>query len=71
MKKNLSDSAIQLFREIVRQAPERSTFRYHLAMALAQKGNKVEAKKELEMALRSKPDREEEAKIKELIAKLG
>ncbi len=40
-------------------------------MALAQKGNKVEAKKEFETALRSKPDRGEEVKIKELMAKLG
>jgi tetratricopeptide (TPR) repeat protein len=71
MKKNLSDSAIQLFREIVRQDPNRSTFRYHLGMALAQKGNKVEAKRELDTALTKKPDREEEAKIRELMAKLG
>ena len=33
--------------------------------------NKVEAKKELDTALTKKPDREEEAKIRDLMAKLG
>lgn len=40
-------------------------------MALAGKGNKPEAKKALEAALRSKPRPEEETKIRELMARLG
>jgi tetratricopeptide (TPR) repeat protein len=71
IKKNLSDSAITIFRELVRQEPERATFHYHLAMALAQKGDKPQAKKELDAALRGKPSKDEEQKIRELIAKLG
>jgi predicted Zn-dependent protease len=71
IKKNLSDNAINIFKELVRQEPDKSTFRYHLAMALAQKGDKPAAKKELEAALKSKPAKDEEQKIRELLAKVS
>ncbi len=71
IRKNLSDSAIGIFRELVRKDPERAVYRYHLAMALAQKGDKASAKKELETALRSKPTKDEEKQIRELIAKVS
>jgi tetratricopeptide (TPR) repeat protein len=71
IKKNLSDSAILIFQELVKNEPERATYRYHYAMALFQKGDKVSAKRELEAALRAKPQKEEEAKIRDLMAKLG
>jgi tetratricopeptide (TPR) repeat protein len=71
IKKNLSDSAIGIFRDLVEKQPEHSTYRYHLAMALFQKGDRISAKKELETALRNKPSRDEEAKIRDLMAKLG
>lgn len=71
IKKNLSDSAIQIFREAVTKHPERAIFRYHLAMALAQKGDKPQAKKELETALRNNPNKDEETKIRKLLADLG
>jgi tetratricopeptide (TPR) repeat protein len=71
IKKNLSDSAILVFQELVKNEPERATYRYHYAMALYQKGDKVSAKRELEAALRAKPQKDEEAKIRDLMAKLG
>jgi tetratricopeptide (TPR) repeat protein len=71
LKKNLSDSAIDIFRDLVTKAPKHSTYRYHLGMALAQKGDKTNALKELNEALKASPARDEAAKIKELIAKLG
>ena len=71
IKKNLSDSAILIFQELVKNEPERATYRYHYAMALLQKGDKVSAKRELEAALRSKPQKDEEVKIRDLMAKLG
>ncbi|HET8548534.1 MAG TPA: tetratricopeptide repeat protein [Bryobacteraceae bacterium] len=71
IKKNLHDSAIGLYRELIRTNPQNATFQYHLAMALASKGNKPEARKALEAALKNKPARNEEAKIRELMAKLG
>jgi Tfp pilus assembly protein PilF len=55
----------------VKNEPERATYRYHYAMALYQKGDKVSAKKELETALRSKPQKDEEGKIRDLMAKIG
>jgi hypothetical protein len=40
-------------------------------MALYQKGDRVQARKELQIALQKKPSKEEEAQIRELIGKLG
>jgi Flp pilus assembly protein TadD len=71
IKKNLYDNAIQLYRPLVAQAPGNATFRYHLGMALSQKGDKIAARKELEAALRNRPSKEEEGKIRELMAKIG
>ena len=71
IKKNLSDPAISIFRELVRLEPDRSTYYYHLAMALAQKGDKPAAKKALESALRKQPAKDEEQKIRELLLKVS
>ncbi len=71
IKKNLSDSAISIFKELIRVEPDRSTYHYHLAMALAQKGDKPAAKKELEAALRKQPAKDEEQKIRELLLKVS
>lgn len=71
IKKNLADSAIGVLKDLVEKEPDRATYRYHLAVALAQKGDKAQARKECEAALRSKPDKDEEAKIRELISKLS
>ncbi|HYP04813.1 MAG TPA: tetratricopeptide repeat protein, partial [Bryobacteraceae bacterium] len=71
IKKNLADSAIVIFRDLVKNEPDRAMYRYHYAMALYQKGDKASAKKELEAALRAKPAKDEEGKIRDLMAKLG
>lgn len=71
IKKNLPDSAVTLFRELIQKNPNRATFRYHLAMALFQKGDKVQAKRECEAALRFDPNPQEEAGIRELMTKLS
>jgi tetratricopeptide (TPR) repeat protein len=71
IKKNLSDSAIQIFQELITKNPEKATYHYHLAMALFQKGDKPGAKKSCETALARRPDKDEEARIKELLAKCG
>jgi Flp pilus assembly protein TadD len=70
LKKNLSDNALEIFRNNVSKVPTNSTYRYHLAMALLQKGDKVRAKQELQTALTHNPSKEEEASIKELIARI-
>ncbi|HEX8984237.1 MAG TPA: tetratricopeptide repeat protein [Bryobacteraceae bacterium] len=69
IKKNLSDNAVSIFRDLVTKDPARSTFRYHLAMALYQRGDKPAARKELLGALELKPSSAESAKIKDLIAR--
>ena len=71
IKKNLSDNAIQIFQELVQKYPSQATFRFHLGMALFQKGDKPRAKKELDTALRSTPSKEDEVKIKDLMARIG
>jgi tetratricopeptide (TPR) repeat protein len=70
LKKNMSDNAMEIFQGLVNKAPANSTFRFHLAMAYAQKGDKPRAIKELQQALRSAPPKEEDNKIRDLINKL-
>jgi Flp pilus assembly protein TadD len=71
IKKNLSDNAISIFRELVDKHPERATYQYHLAMAYFQKGDKVAAKKLLQTALTKAPAKQEESKIRDLLAKVS
>jgi tetratricopeptide (TPR) repeat protein len=71
IKKNLSDNAIEIFRDLVTKQPRNSTYRFHLAMALFQKGDKPQARKEAQSALQSKPSPEEAAQIKEFLARLS
>jgi len=70
LKKNLPDNALELFKNNVTKVPTNPTYRYHLAMALYQKGDKANAKQELQKALTNHPSKEEEAHIKELIGKI-
>ncbi|HUQ90654.1 MAG TPA: tetratricopeptide repeat protein [Bryobacteraceae bacterium] len=70
IKKNLSDPAIKIFRELVDKDARNPLYRYHLAMALFQKGDKPSAKKECELALKNSPSREDEVKIKELMGRI-
>ena len=70
LKKNMSDNAMDIFQGLVNQKPENPTYRFHLGMALAQKGDKPKALRELQRALRSNPGKDEETKIKDLISKL-
>jgi Flp pilus assembly protein TadD len=69
--KNLTDDSLRMLRELVAKNPTNPIFHLHLALALYQKGDRPEAKKELETALRNKPNEREQGKIKELLAKVG
>ena len=70
LKKNMSDNAMEIFQALVNQKPDISTYRFHLGMAYAQKGDKPKALAELQRALHSSPGKEEENQIKDLISKL-
>ncbi|MCL6506208.1 MAG: tetratricopeptide repeat protein, partial [Bryobacteraceae bacterium] len=71
IKKNLSDNAIAIYRELIARQPNNPIFRYHYAMALLQKGDKAAARQELQAALRNRPAKEDEGRIRELMAKTG
>ena len=70
LKKNLSDNAIEIFKDLVSKAPNQSTFRFHLGMALYQKGDKPKAIKELNEALKYNPAKDERDKIQQLLTRL-
>ena len=71
IRKNLSDNAIRIFRELTAKHHDNPTYHYHLGMALYQKGDRGGAKQSLQTALSLRPSREEEAKIRELITKVS
>lgn len=71
VKKNLNDGAIQIFDNLIRKYPDQPYYRYHLGVALLQKGDTIRAKNELKIALSHEPSKETAEKIKQLIAKIG
>ncbi len=76
IRKNLTSNAIDLYRDLMAneatsKGAHPATYRYHYGMALAQKGDKTAARRELKTALERKPTAEEITKIKELLGKLG
>ena len=71
LKKQLTDNAVETFKEIVQKQPTHSTYRYHLGMAYAQKGDRLKAIQELREAAKNHPPKDEEDKIKQLLQKLG
>ena len=70
-KKGLNDSAIQIFSRLVKKYPDEPAFRYHLGVALLQKGNAEEAKAEFVIGLSKKPPKDMAEKIKQILSKLG
>jgi tetratricopeptide (TPR) repeat protein len=71
IKKNLTDNAIDTFRTLVVKAPRNPTYHYHYALALLQKGDRENARKECQSALADKPRKQEEDQIRQLMAKVG
>lgn len=71
LKKNLADSAAEIFKDLTGKSPTNATFHYHYAMALAQKGDRAGATRELKLALQNKPRKDEEDRIKELMSKVS
>lgn len=71
LKKKMIDSAIQVFDQLSRKFPNDPIVRMHYGMALIEKGDPARARKELEAALAQQPSREDEARIRELLASVG
>jgi predicted Zn-dependent protease len=70
IRRNLSEEAVRLFQDLVVKEPTNAKFHYHYGMALYQKGDKPATKVELQKALQDKPSKDDEAKIRDLLAKL-
>jgi tetratricopeptide (TPR) repeat protein len=70
LKKGLSDNAVDIFRDLTAKVPANSTYHFHYAMALAQKGDKPAATKQCQLALANKPTKEEESRIRELMTRI-
>jgi tetratricopeptide (TPR) repeat protein len=71
IRKKLTTQAVQVLRDLVARVPDNPSFHLHLGMALYDSGEKQLAKKELEKALEHKPSAAQQAKIKELVARIG
>jgi uncharacterized protein HemY len=69
LKKNLSGDAVDIFKELVAKVPNSSTYRFHLAKAYYQQGDKVRAADECRSALRYNPADYEKNEIQQLLAK--
>ncbi|MDP9170932.1 MAG: tetratricopeptide repeat protein, partial [Acidobacteriota bacterium] len=70
LKKNLTDSAIQILSNVVQKDPQQPVYHYHLGAALFQKGDKAGAKRELQAALVNKPLDKDRQKIAALMSQL-
>jgi tetratricopeptide (TPR) repeat protein len=71
LKKNMSDNAVEIFKDLVNKQPNHSTYHYHLGLAYSQKGDKSRAVEQLREALKNKPAKDEKDKIEQLITRLG
>ena len=71
VRKNLTDEALRLTRELVSKQPNNPVYHYHLALALYQKGDKPSAKKELSTALSLRPSAADQNRIRDLMGKIG
>jgi len=63
--------AMPLLEECVRKAPDSAEYHYHLGMNLLASGEKVTGKRELEAALRLKPDSTSEVQIREALTQVN
>lgn len=71
LRKQLNDSAVNIYREILPKAPNNPLYHFHLGMALFQKGDTTGARRSLQTALSLNPAPNDLVKIKELLAKIG
>jgi tetratricopeptide (TPR) repeat protein len=71
LKMKMTESAARMFEDLTDRFAGNATFHYHFALALAEKGDKERALKQLSLALENKPNKADEALIRELIQKLS
>jgi TolA-binding protein len=66
----MTDSASQVFRNLVKNFPKTPDYRYHLALALLQKGDKDGARRELRTCLQQHQPQQQTQRVTELLASL-
>ena len=71
MKKNQHDNAIRIFKDLLGKNPGHVTWRIHMADALFNKGDKLQARKELEEAGKNGPSADEKSQIDKLKSRIG
>lgn len=70
-QKNLNNEAVRIFRQIVQDHPQNSTFHFHLAMALLKQGDKEGARSEAEKALKNASQPDQQNKIRSFVSQIG
>jgi tetratricopeptide (TPR) repeat protein len=70
LRRNLKDSAYQVFNGLVQRFPDDPVFRYHYALTLTQKGQKEQAKNELAVALSKNPSNDLRRSIQSSLAEI-
>jgi len=68
-KRGAYPSALELFQECVKRAPENATYHYHLGMTYHKNGNRAAAKTALEQALKLSPNIPQAQEIKDILSK--
>jgi tetratricopeptide (TPR) repeat protein len=70
LKKGLPAEAADVFKGVVADQPANATYRYHLGIAYMQKGDKPNARKELQDSLKYNPSVTEKQKIEQALAQV-
>jgi Flp pilus assembly protein TadD len=70
LKKRMTDRAVPIFESLVKRFPQNYVYRYHLAQALLETGNRGQAKKELTEALRNEAPAPERQAMQTLLSTL-
>jgi tetratricopeptide (TPR) repeat protein len=70
LKKNLKDSALNVFQNLVKRQPDNPLYLYHYGLALIQTGQNAKAKAELEAALPMRPPEGVRKGIETTLAKI-
>ena len=69
LHKNLNGDAVEIFKGLVTKVPTSSTYRYHLARAYYQQGDRQHAANECNVALKYNPTQNEKNEIQQLLLK--
>lgn len=71
LKKDLANLAVPPLQSAIEKDPQNPTYRYRLGVALAKTGDKASARRELQQALKMRPDFPEAADARKVLADLG